>query len=69
MSKLTRREREVVELLGRGMKPAQIADALCVSHSTVKTHISHMRDKTGAGSMLELACQAAVAARRYAETE
>ncbi len=59
MSKLTSREREVVDLLSRGMKPAQIADALCVSHSTVKTHISHMRDKTGAASTLELAVQAA----------
>lgn len=59
MSRLTNREREVVELLGRGMRPAQIAERLCVSHSTVKTHIAHMRDKTGAGSTLELACQAA----------
>lgn len=59
MSKLTQRERQVVELLSRGMKPAQIADTLCVSHSTIKTHISHMRDKTGAASTLELAVQAA----------
>jgi DNA-binding NarL/FixJ family response regulator len=59
MSKLTQREREVVELLGRGMRPTQIAAQLCVSHSTVKTHISHMRDKTGASSTLELAVQAA----------
>jgi DNA-binding NarL/FixJ family response regulator len=59
MSKLTQREREVVELLGRGMRPTQIAERLCVSHSTVKTHISHMRDKTGASSTLELAVQAA----------
>lgn len=59
MSRLTSREREVVELLGRGMRPAQIAERLCVSHSTVKTHVLHVREKTGAGSTLELACQAA----------
>jgi DNA-binding NarL/FixJ family response regulator len=59
MSKLTNREREVVELLGRGMRPTQIAAQLCVSHSTVKTHVAHVREKTGAGSTLELACQAA----------
>lgn len=59
VSKLTDREREVVQLLGQGMRPTQIAERLCVSHSTVKTHISHMRDKTGASSTLELAVQAA----------
>ena len=59
MSKLTQREREVVQLLGQGMRPTQIAEKLCVSHSTVKTHIANMRDKTGASSTLELAVQAA----------
>lgn len=59
MSKLTQREREVVQLLGQGMRPTQIAEQLCVSHSTIKTHIANMRDKTGAGSTLELAVQAA----------
>lgn len=59
MSKLTRREREVVQLLGRGMRPAQIAAQLCVSHSTVKTHVAHVREKTGAASTFELAVQAA----------
>lgn len=59
MSKLTQREREVARLLGQGMQPTQIAQRLCVSHSTVKTHIANMRDKTGAGSTLELAVQVA----------
>lgn len=67
MSKLTCREREVVELLGRGMRPTQIAAQLCVSHSTVKTHIAHMRDKTGAASTLDLACQAARQSERVSE--
>lgn len=59
MSKLTQREREVAKLLGQGMQPTQIAKRLCVSHSTVKTHIANMRDKTGANSTLELAVQVA----------
>jgi DNA-binding CsgD family transcriptional regulator len=59
MSRLTPREREVVTLLGQGMRPTQIAAALCVSHSTVKTHVAHVREKTGASSTLELAVQAA----------
>lgn len=64
MSKLTRREREVVELLGRGMRPTQIAVQLCLSHSTVKTHVRHVREKVGARSTLELAVQAARAGVR-----
>lgn len=59
MSELTRREREVVELLGRGMRPVQIARELCVSHSTIKTHIAHVRERTGAESTLKLAVMAA----------
>lgn len=59
MSQLTDREREVVKLLSQGMRPTQIAERLCVSHSTIKTHIANMRGKTGASSTLELAVQAA----------
>lgn len=59
MSRLTEREREVARLLAQGVKPSQIAARLCVSTSTVKTHISNMRNKTGAQSTLELAVQAA----------
>lgn len=59
MSKLTDREREVVEMLSRGMRPSQIADALCVSHSTIKTHIVNVCAKTGAQGTLDLAVSAA----------
>ena len=59
MSNLTNREREVVEMLSRGMRPSQIADALCVSHSTIKTHIVNVCAKTGAQGTLDLAVSAA----------
>lgn len=59
MKILTQREREVARLLGQGMRPTQIARELHVSHSTVKTHIAHVRDKAGADSTLQLAVMVA----------
>lgn len=38
-AELTRREMEVLERLGRGLRNKQIADELCLSTKTVKTHV------------------------------
>jgi DNA-binding NarL/FixJ family response regulator len=42
LDELTEREREVLELIGRGRSNADIADALVLSEGTVKTHVNRI---------------------------
>jgi len=52
---LTRREREILQLVGRGLSNAAIGEALCLSTHTVKSHMHNLLRKTGAANRAEAA--------------
>jgi DNA-binding CsgD family transcriptional regulator len=51
---ISKRELEVLALLARGRTYLEIADGLCVSLATVKSHVTHLLDKTGTRNKVEL---------------
>src|SRR4051795_382169 len=50
---LTAREREVIHLVSAGATNQEIADALVISESTVKSHVKHILRKLGAANRAE----------------
>ncbi|MEU6410144.1 LuxR C-terminal-related transcriptional regulator [Microbispora sp. NPDC046933] len=54
-SPLTRREREIAELIAQGRSNKEIAAALVISQRTVEGHVEHILDKLGFASRAQIA--------------
>lgn len=55
ISQLTKREKEVLILLGKGLSNAEISSALFIVEGTVKNHVSSLLAKLGARDRTQLA--------------
>jgi DNA-binding NarL/FixJ family response regulator len=55
---LTQRERDVLTLVAQGSTNNEIATTLCLSESTVKSHMQHVLAKLGLRNRLEVAIYA-----------
>ena len=64
--RLTPREREIIDLVSQGMKNREIAERLTITPGTVKVHLMHVFEKTGARDRYELAVRGS---RLLMETE
>ncbi|MCX6078357.1 MAG: response regulator transcription factor [Chloroflexi bacterium] len=51
---LSEREREVIRVIGLGLKNKQIADLLCIGETTVRHHLTSIYSKLGVSDRLEL---------------
>jgi len=54
LSRLTKREREVADLLARGMTNRDIANALVISQRTAEAHVEHILSKLGLTSRAQV---------------
>ncbi|TFG67562.1 MAG: response regulator transcription factor [Anaerolineales bacterium] len=55
---LTKRELEVLKLVARGISNRDIADALYISESTVRVHVSNITDKLNLDNRIQIALYA-----------
>ncbi len=54
VARLSAREREILPLLAARWTDREIGTALCISHRTVTTHVSHIFTKLGINSRREV---------------
>jgi two-component system, NarL family, nitrate/nitrite response regulator NarL len=59
LPRLTPREREIIQLVSQGMKNREIGERLSITPGTVKVHLMHVFEKTGARDRYELAVRGA----------
>jgi DNA-binding NarL/FixJ family response regulator len=52
---LTPREQEIVRMVVGGLTNKEIAEQLAIGENTVKSHLTHIFNKVGASSRIELA--------------
>ena len=64
--RLTKREREIVDLLAEGLSGEEIAERLFISPETVRTHIRNAMERAGARTRAHLIALATPAAGRQA---
>ena len=56
---MTKREREIAALVGRGLRNREIASKLFLAPRTVDAHVEHIRNKLDAHSRTQIAAWAA----------
>ena len=54
IAKLTKREREVINLVAEGFKNREIAERLFISRATVRTHLTSVFVKLGVSGRVKL---------------
>ena len=57
MRQLTRRERQIADLIVRGYRSKMIASELDITYGTVKLHLNHIYAKLGVSSRVLLAVE------------